>query len=104
MELNFQAIVSRVPAHPTQPVDPAVELDESADDILRQLEEINLEPLLTTPTAAAHADTELVRAIQRGDMAAFEAIFFKYQGQIYRTALAVTRDTGAAEEVLQDCF
>jgi RNA polymerase sigma-70 factor (ECF subfamily) len=37
-------------------------------------------------------------------MAAFEAIFFKYQAQIYRTALAVTRDPGSAEEVLQDCF
>src|SRR5215208_125729 len=37
-------------------------------------------------------------------MAAFEALFAKYQAQIYRTALAVTRDVGAAEEVLQDCF
>jgi RNA polymerase sigma-70 factor (ECF subfamily) len=37
-------------------------------------------------------------------MAAFEGLFFKYQGQIYRTALAITRDPGSAEEVLQDCF
>ena len=37
-------------------------------------------------------------------MAAFEALFFKYQGPIYRTALAITRDPGAAEEILQDCF
>ena len=37
-------------------------------------------------------------------MAAFEALFLKYQSQIYRTALAITRDPGSAEEVLQDCF
>jgi len=63
-----------------------------------------LEPVLTVPNQVAHEDTELVRRLQRGDMAAFEAIFFKYQAQIYRTALAVTRDPGSAEEVLQDCF
>lgn len=55
-------------------------------------------------SVAAHEDTELVRRIQHGDMAAFELLFLKYQGPIYRTALAVTRDPGAAEEVLQDCF
>ena len=63
-----------------------------------------MEPLLRAPGETAHADTALVRAIQTGDMAAFESLFFKYQGQIYRTAYAITRDPGAAEEVLQDCF
>lgn len=58
----------------------------------------------TNGSVAVHADTELVWRIQRGDMAAFEVLFLKYQGPIYRTALAVTRDAGAAEEVLQDCF
>ena len=55
-------------------------------------------------SVAVHEDTELVRRIQRGDMAAFEDLFLKYQGPIYRTAFAVTRDAGSAEEVLQDCF
>ena len=69
------------------------------------MEDVKLEPLNDTATGSAvHPDTELVRGIQRGDMTAFEALFFKYQGQIYRTALAITRDSGAAEEVLQDCF
>jgi RNA polymerase sigma-70 factor, ECF subfamily len=52
----------------------------------------------------AIADSALVRRVQAGDMAAFEEIFHKYKGVIYRTALAITRDPGVAEEVLQDCF
>lgn len=63
-----------------------------------------MEPVLTNPNQATHEDTGLVQRVQNGDMAAFERIFSKYQGQIYRTALAITRDPGAAEEVLQDCF
>ncbi|HKP51524.1 MAG TPA: RNA polymerase sigma factor [Chloroflexia bacterium] len=61
-------------------------------------------PASANGSVAVHEDTELVRRIQRGDMAAFELLFLKYQGPIYRTALAVTRDAGSAEEVLQDCF
>ncbi len=70
------------------------------------LGEIYLEtiPASANGSVAAHEDTELVRRIQRGDMAAFELLFLKYQGPIFRTALAVTRDAGSAEEVLQDCF
>ncbi len=75
---------------------------DSGDDAA-QIEEILLEPALLS-TTAPHADTELVRRIQWGDMSAFEELFLKYQGHIYRTAFAITRDAGAAEEVLQDCF
>jgi RNA polymerase sigma-70 factor (ECF subfamily) len=49
-------------------------------------------------------DSALVARVQTGDMAAFEELFHKYKGAIYRTALAITRDAGVAEEVLQDCF
>jgi RNA polymerase sigma-70 factor, ECF subfamily len=55
-------------------------------------------------SAQALADSALVRRVQGGDMAAFEELFHKYNGVIYRTALAITRDPGIAEEVLQDCF
>jgi RNA polymerase sigma-70 factor (ECF subfamily) len=55
-------------------------------------------------SAQAQADGALVRRVQNGDMAAFEELFNKYKGVIYRTALAITRDPGIAEEVLQDCF
>ncbi len=81
-----------------------VQFSINSRNVAAQVEEIYLEPVLTVPNQVAHEDTELVRRLQRGDMAAFEAIFFKYQTQIYRTALAVTRDPGSAEEVLQDCF
>src|SRR6266568_1645535 len=102
MEVNFQHIAERLQNRIEQQGEPAAE--NLPDDYVVQIEEINLEPLLTVAGEAAHPDTELVHRIQRGDMDAFESLFFKYQGQIYRTALAITRDPGAAEEVLQDCF
>src|SRR5690242_1905167 len=71
----------------------------SEGDLLSEIEEIDLEPLLTPPSVATSDDTELVRRIQQGDMAAFEALFHKYQSAIYRTGLAITRDPGVAEEV-----
>jgi RNA polymerase sigma-70 factor (ECF subfamily) len=49
-------------------------------------------------------DGELVARIQDGDLAAFEALYNKYKNELYRTALAIARDEGAAEELLQDCF
>jgi RNA polymerase sigma-70 factor (ECF subfamily) len=103
MEVNFQQIAERLQSRIAQHGEAAVE-DVPPDDYIIQIEEINLEPLLTVPAEAVHPDTDLVHRIQRGDMAAFESLFFKYQGQIYRTGLAITRDPGAAEEVLQDCF
>ena len=49
-------------------------------------------------------DVELVPRIQEGDLDAFETLYHKYKNELYRTALAITRDRGAAEELLQDCF
>ena len=49
-------------------------------------------------------DGEWIPLIRRGDLAAFEALYDKYKGQAYRTALAITRDQGAAEDILQECF
>jgi len=103
MEVNFQQIAERLHSRIEQNGD-AAPAENPPDDYVVQIEEINLEPLLTVSSETAHPDTELVHRIQRGDMAAFESLFFKYQGQIYRTGLAITRDPGAAEEVLQDCF
>jgi RNA polymerase sigma-70 factor, ECF subfamily len=105
MDFRFQHIAERLQSRIEQQGDAAPDGDSPPDDYLVLNEEIKLEPLLTLPSeAAAHPDTDLVHRIQLGDMAAFEALFFKYQGQIYRTGLAITRDPGAAEEVLQDCF
>ena len=49
-------------------------------------------------------DGELVPRIQHGDLGAFETLYHKYKNELYRTALAITRDQGAAEELLQDSF
>jgi RNA polymerase sigma-70 factor (ECF subfamily) len=49
-------------------------------------------------------DGDLVPRIQDGDLSAFEALYGKYKDELYRTALSITRDRGAAEELLQDCF
>jgi RNA polymerase sigma-70 factor (ECF subfamily) len=49
-------------------------------------------------------DAELVSRICCGDLDAFQTLYRKYRTALYRTALAITGDRGAAEEVLQDCF
>ncbi len=49
-------------------------------------------------------DAELVSRILDGDIKAFEALYHKYKRRLYQTALAITGDTGAAEEILQDSF
>ncbi|MCD6554328.1 MAG: RNA polymerase subunit sigma-24 [Chloroflexi bacterium] len=49
-------------------------------------------------------DRLLIARTRQGDYAAFEALYNKYKGQVYRTALAIVRDQGAAEDILQDCF
>jgi RNA polymerase sigma-70 factor (ECF subfamily) len=49
-------------------------------------------------------DAGLVSRICAGDLGAFELLYRKYKSRLYRTALAVTGDRGAAEEILQDAF
>ncbi|MBI3286998.1 MAG: sigma-70 family RNA polymerase sigma factor [Chloroflexi bacterium] len=49
-------------------------------------------------------DADLVSRTLAGDLDAFEALYNKYKRSLYRTALAITEDDGAADEILQDCF
>jgi len=49
-------------------------------------------------------DGQLISQIRKGNILALEALYEKYKGQVYRTALAITRDREAAEDILQDCF
>lgn len=49
-------------------------------------------------------DAELVSRIREGDAEAFAALYDRYKKGLFRTALAITDDQGAAEEILQDCF
>ena len=49
-------------------------------------------------------DSRLIAQIKGGNLDAFARLYDKYKGQVYRTALAITRDREAAEDILQDCF
>ncbi len=49
-------------------------------------------------------DGDLICRSRQGDLAAFEALYEGYKGQVFRTALAITRDQAAAEDILQECF
>ncbi len=53
---------------------------------------------------SATDDASLVARVQAGDLKAFEVLYNRYKGPIYRTALAITRQHEAAEEILQECF
>lgn len=54
--------------------------------------------------ADAPADGELVARLKAGDLDALGALYARYKTLVYRTALAITRDPQAAEDILQDCF
>lgn len=49
-------------------------------------------------------DAELLEAIAARDQSAFEDLFQKYADPIARFAWALTRDTDAAQELVQDTF
>jgi len=49
-------------------------------------------------------DGKLIQQVRDGDLQSFETLFHKYKGLVFRTALAITRDANAAEDILQDCF
>jgi len=51
-----------------------------------------------------HEDAKLIKGIREGDLDSFKKLYQKYKMPVFRTALAITRDQGAAEEILQDCF
>ena len=46
----------------------------------------------------------LVNDVRGGDLKAFEAFYRRYEGAVYRTALALLRDEMTAEEVVVDTF
>jgi RNA polymerase sigma-70 factor (ECF subfamily) len=49
-------------------------------------------------------DHELIARLQSGDLEALGDLYDRYRHQIYRTALAITRDPLTAEDILQECF
>ncbi len=49
-------------------------------------------------------DSALVERMMAGDEGALSALYDRYSGMLYAMLLRILRDTGAAEEVLQDLF
>jgi RNA polymerase sigma-70 factor (ECF subfamily) len=49
-------------------------------------------------------DRVLVVNLQSGDLEALGELYDRYRIQIFRTALAITRDASAADDILQECF
>ncbi len=49
-------------------------------------------------------DGRLISQIRQGNILALKALYEKHKVPVYRTALAITHDRAAAEDILQDCF
>ena len=50
------------------------------------------------------SDGELVARALDGEIDAFEVIYHRYASSVYRTIQAIVRDSGTAEDLLQECF
>jgi len=60
--------------------------------------------LLSELPTGAVGDTALLSAVRSGDQGAMASLYDRYSGIIYAVALRVLRDTGAAEDILQEVF
>ncbi len=53
---------------------------------------------------SAPTDRELIRRLCDGDLAALGTLYDRYRLPVFHTALAITHDRQAAEDILQECF
>src|SRR5688572_24870846 len=49
-------------------------------------------------------DVNLVQQAIEGNLVAFEQLYERHSGSVFRTIQAVVRDRGTAEDLLQECF
>ena len=56
------------------------------------------------PLTTDLTDAELIKQLQADDLNALGILFDRFYAQIYRTAVAITHDEAAAEDITQDCF
>jgi len=49
-------------------------------------------------------DQRLIDRVRAGDLSALGALYDKHRLLVFHTALAITRDRPAAEDILQECF
>lgn len=61
-------------------------------------------PLASPVPAPAGDDAALARAIAAGDIAAFEQLMRRYNRTLFRTARAILKDDGEAEDALQEAY
>lgn len=52
----------------------------------------------------APTDAQLIQRLCGGDLGALGDLYDKYRLQVFHTALSVTHDRQAAEDILQECF
>ncbi len=50
------------------------------------------------------SDEELMLNVQKGDMAAFEALYDRYQKRLFHFILRFARERSLAEDILQETF
>lgn len=50
------------------------------------------------------ADSDLIQRLCEGDLDALGSLYDKYRLQVFHTALAITHDRQASEDILQECF
>jgi len=58
----------------------------------------------TATNSADSNDENMIRRLQAGDLDALGELYDRYKGKTYQTALSLTQDPVAAEDILQDCF
>lgn len=61
-------------------------------------------PTAPSPHAASGTDSELLRRMQAGDSAAFDALYRRHQGPLFRFCLMRSGAPGTAADVVQETF
>jgi RNA polymerase sigma-70 factor, ECF subfamily len=79
--------------------------EESQNPLAPQQRSYNSEPSKASLQAAKAAeDAAILGRVEQGDQAAMGLLFDRYSGIVYSVALRVLKDTGQAEDVMQDIF
>jgi len=61
-------------------------------------------PAVLNPTNTEMSDEQVVERVLAGDTALFEIIMRRYNQRLYRVALAITRNDGEAEDIMQETY
>jgi RNA polymerase sigma-70 factor, ECF subfamily len=79
--------------------------EDSSNPLAPSQRSYNSEPSSNTSRAAKAAeDAELLGRVERGDPEAMGLLFDRFSAMVYSVALRVLKDSGQAEDVMQDIF